>query len=203
MYIHIHMYIHIVELYLKSQNFKPSTYLRRMYLYIYNNLRPHLQPFQNTETHCNTPQRLTATKPATATHCDALRRTATHCSTFGCHHSCNHRNTLRHTATRCNTLQHTATHCNTLQHTATTHWITLGRHCTCSHRNTLQHTATHCNTLQQHTGSHWAATVAAAIVTHCGTLHVLQQAATHCNSLQQTATQCNTPGRHHSCSYCN
>jgi len=80
----------------------------------------------------------------TATHWNALQRTATHCKYAV--------NTLQHTVTHrcqrierksvgsrailtthCNTLQRTATHCNTLQHTAT--------HC-----NTLQHTATHCNT---------------------------------------------------------
>jgi len=36
----------------------------------------------------------------TATHCNTLQHTATHC---------------KHTATHCNTLQYTATHCNTLQ----------------------------------------------------------------------------------------
>ena len=57
----------------------------------------------------------------TATHCNTLQHTATHCTTH------------------CSTLQHTETHCNTLQHTA--------QH-TAAHCNTLQHTATHCDTLQ-------------------------------------------------------
>jgi len=105
----------------------------------------------------------------TATHCNLLYLTATHCSTL-VHFSllseftgslATHWNTFQHlathrcciflwvhllvssfastSATHCDSLQFTATHCSELQHNATYH-------------NTLQHTAAHCNTLQ-HTGA--------------------------------------------------
>ena len=70
-------------------------------------------------SHCNALQR-------TATHCNALQRTATHC------------NALQRSVTHCNTLQRTSTHCNALQ-------------CT----SALQRTATHFNALQL-TNSTWA-----------------------------------------------
>jgi len=76
-------------------------------------------------------------------HCNTLQHTATHRRSYMPHilqHTATQCNTLQHTATHCNTLQCTATHrrgCtpHTMQHTAT-------------HSNALQHTATHCNTLQ-------------------------------------------------------
>jgi len=69
----------------------------------------------------------------TATHCNTLQHTATHCKT------------------RCNALQHTATHLTRTPHvsscaTLLVCFITLQH--TAIHCNTLQHTATHCNTLQ-------------------------------------------------------
>jgi len=84
----------------------------------------------HTATHCNALQR-TATH---ATHCDALSRTATHCNTL--QRTATHCNALQRAATHCNTLRRTATHCDALQHTAT--------HC-----NALHRTATPCNTLQR------------------------------------------------------
>jgi len=73
----------------------------------------------------------------TATDCNTLQLTATHCST----------RRPRRNATHCNTLQHTATHCNRLQLTAT-HCSTRRPRRTATHCNTLQHTASHCNLLQ-------------------------------------------------------
>ena len=122
----------------------------------------------------------------TATLCNTLQHSATHCNTLqtrcntlqpaACHRQgrlhrallWNRRQSaaysLRWSGLFCRSLllQHPATHCNTL-HTAT--------HC-----NTLQHTATHCNALE-HTATHW---------------NTLQHTATHCNTLQHIATHCNT-----------
>jgi len=73
-----------------------------------------------------TPPPLVVWSTDTATHCNALQHTTTHCSTT-------HYHTLQHTTTHCNAplallwcdCHHTATHCNALHH------------------NALQHTATH------------------------------------------------------------
>ena len=122
----------------------------------------------------------------TATLCNTLQHTATHC-TYSTH--CNtlhlleplqHTALLRHLnrhsrsvkerglsewvyATDCNILQQTATDCNTLQLTVTD----------C---NRLQRTATHCNALQR-------------AATHC---NALQRTATHCNARQHTAIHSTT-----------
>jgi len=147
------------------------------------------------QQNCNTLQHMAGSYQdciSTATHCNTLRRTATHFNLrqyrFKKGHLLPtplHCNT---TATHYNTLQNTATHCNTLQHTAT--------HC-----NTLQHTATHCNTLQLHAVSYqkWTSTASATALQHnCNTL---QHTATHCNTLQHTATHCNT--LQHTATHCN
>jgi len=59
----------------------------------------------HTATHCNT-------LPRTWTHCNTLQHTATHCHALP--HNAARCNTLQRTATRCHTLPHAATHCNTL-----------------------------------------------------------------------------------------
>jgi len=85
----------------------------------------------------------------TATLCNTLQHTATHCNNHDTHNNSFVRiwdlftkAILHSELSSCSTLQHTATHCNTLQHNA--------QHCTTLHHSTycttLQHTATHCNT---------------------------------------------------------
>ena len=115
----------------------------------------------STATHCNALQR-TAAHFNDATYCNTplQHTTATHCNTscvltFFLHLSLSHSNTLQH----CNTLQHiTVTlHCNTLQHILCLDLV-------CSSFS-LQHNTTHCNT-QQH----------AAILQHTATM---QHTATH------------------------
>ena len=113
----------------------------------------------------------------TATHCNALQRTATiSCNTL---HRKLQNSTLRQrsrgiTAVDYNvndTLQHTATYYNILQHT-TTHTATQFREIAVPAQNepdTLQHAARYCNTLWWN----W-------------------QTTTHCNTMQYTATHCNT-----------
>ena len=102
-----------------------------------------------------TPQR-------SATFCNTLQHTATHCNILHMHWTESVWYNMLYTATHCNTLQHTATHCNTLQLTAThcntlyTHWsefVCYNAQSTATHCNTLQHTKTHYNTLQ-HTATH-------------------------------------------------
>jgi len=99
--------------------------------------------------------RLENGKLQTATRCNALSYTATHCNI--------HCSTLQHTATHCNT------HCNTLhnllQHTRcntgglenAAKWQADKRETTYCHtlQHTLHHTATHYNTLQ-HAATHIA-----------------------------------------------
>jgi len=67
----------------------------------------------------------------TATHCNTLQHTATHCNTPHTHTHltcgaswfaiCRMKTVPTDTATHCNTLQHTAKNCNTPQHTTHTH----------------------------------------------------------------------------------
>ena len=109
----------------------------------------------HTATHCNTLQRTivmqhtTAPQPQLqvlfAIHCNALQRTATHCTALQQQQprSRNCMSFLWHTATYCDILQHTTTHCNTLQHASPTAMIAR------PFCNTLQHTATHCKALQR------------------------------------------------------
>ena len=130
----------------------------------------------------------------TATRCNTLQHTETHCNLFVPLYRW-------YTATHCNTLQHTATHCNTLQHTAThlsrfiEFQLMLGyvdkkavadgwHDC-----NTLWHSATYCCTLQ-HTNAHCNTLQHTA--THMSLFLEYQHTATHCNTLQHTATHCNT-----------
>jgi len=93
----------------------------------------------------------------TATHWNALQRTAKHCkyAVNTLQHTVTHRcqrierksvgsramlttrcNALQRTATHCNTLQNTAKHCNTLQHTGVNEWsanrLDLEHLCACA-----------------------------------------------------------------------
>jgi len=116
----------------------------------------------------------------TATHCNALQRTATHQRyNVGMNRetfvptpslsSVSHSEPIVY-CLRCLQDWLAATHYDThvlLQHPATPF-------------NTLQRTATHCNALQHTT----------ILMSFCNTL---QHPSTHCNALQHTATHCNTP----------
>ena len=70
--------------------------------------------FERTAAHCNILQHTAIKHPAihSATHCNTLQRTATHCDILG--HTATHCNKLQNTATHCYTLKYAATHCNTL-----------------------------------------------------------------------------------------
>jgi len=124
-------------------------------------------PATATHTKCCNRNRKGKTLKHIATHCNALRHTATHLVPQPPHIPS--AATATGKAKQCNTLQHTATHCTALQynalHRAAIHCITLHHTLRC-HLHTYwqakQHTSPHCNTLQR--------------------------AATHCNRLQHPAT---------------
>jgi len=110
----------------------------------------------------------------TATHCNALHRSAHVCELcvdMNGMYTQLEISYLQHSATPCsnarNKLQGTATHCEMALRTLKLQYYTC---------NTLQYTAVHCNTLQHN-------------ATHCNTL---QSTATHCNTMQHTATHRNT-----------
>jgi len=149
-------------------------------LCVFESLSAHCNALRRTSTHCNT----------LAAHCNKLRYTATHLSALVAEMkpvflrwwSC----VLQYTAPHCNTLHRNATQCNTLQHTVT--------HC-----NILQHTATHCNTPQRTSGRSATGVAALANFSHatpppaCGILCATHSNnATHCNTTQHTATHCHT-----------
>jgi len=105
----------------------------------------------------------------TATHCNTLQRTTTHCSDRKTHFSPELCEILAATHC-CNTLQpllqHTATHCcNALQHIAATHCNTL-----------LQHMATHCSDRKTHIFPQLGEITPA---TRC--CNTLQHSTTHCS----------------------
>jgi len=129
-----------------------------MYMRVYGNLNFHIPPSTNTHTlsriKLNTSSQSNAKRcihffflfylplvpflSYTATHCNTLQHTATHCaantlafpytrgqtnplvqvqSYLDIYTYETHCNIQKHTALHCNTLHHTATHCYTLQHT--------------------------------------------------------------------------------------
>ena len=164
------MYIHIYLCVFKS-----------MCIYVYNNVRPtimHICNYIHTYTsilvgvfffvellsqECVTvsPQVFEEGMSDTATCCNTLQHTATHCNThaLACHPSSflkEIRLTLYHTAPQCNTLQHAATHCNThalMSPSSFSRGGCLTLHLPAPHCTTLHHTAPHCNTLQ-HASTH-------------------------------------------------
>jgi len=111
---------------------------------------------------------------SSATCCNTLQRTATHCNSPLQH-------TLQQPTCRVQTCagplpmsSSPATRCNTLQRTATTHC------------NTLQHTATHCNNPPPKSALVPGLTMRASSATCCNTLR--RTATTHCNNTLQQPT---------------
>jgi len=151
-----------------------------------------------TATHCNALQR---TAKYTATHCKAPQHTATYRNMLQQILLTDSMNdgyaSLQHITTQCNarcnilqcTAAYTAEHCNTLQQV----WRSTARKIGAPHCNTLHCTATHvaiCYNTLQHTAPHWNTLQHNA--TQCNALQQMQHTATHCNTPQHTASHFNT-----------
>jgi len=142
----------------------------------------------------------------TATHYNALKRTATQLWRTAIH--CNarpytaiHYNTLQYSVTRYNALQHATTHCNALQHAANSTWCDIFENSKLKARTSRlprfsekRRSNFELWALKQH--SKMSPQVGLAVLAmHFNALQhsckALRGTATHCNALQCAATHCN------------